>query len=127
MTMICRVSGLVDERVSGLVDERVSGLAVYIGDELVGVAEPIIVDDQPLYFLTIQSDAVGTLRFETENGTPLMAEQPITYVADSHHGTLRAPVMLKPDDDRPYKVIENDHVVIIRNHSKYDVTGKKLQ
>lgn len=35
--------------------------------------------------------------------------------------------ILKPGDNRPYKIIENDHVVIIRNNEKYDVTGKKLQ
>ena len=51
----------------------------------------------------------------------------ISNVPDSHHGSLKAPVLLKPaDDNRPYKIIENDHVVIIRNSEKYDVTGKKL-
>ena len=48
------------------------------------------------------------------------------YIADSHHGTLRAPIILKPGDNRPCKIIENDHVVIIRNNEKYDITGKKL-
>ena len=135
MTMICKIN---DE--NG--DASLNGeLMVYIGDELVGVASPTTIDpygasrseESPmtdgaaLYFLTISSDATGTLRFETEDGTPLTAEQPITYVADSHHGTLRAPIILKPgDDNRPYKIIEHDHVVIIRNNEKYDVTGKKL-
>ena len=124
MTMICRVSGLVDE--------RVSGLAVYIGDELVGVAEPIIVDDQPLYFLTIQSDLPGELRFETADGQRLTATvncqlSIVNYQPDAHHGTLKAPVRLRPaDDNRPYKIIENDHVIIIRNNEKYDITGQKL-
>ena len=27
----------------------------------------------------------------------------------------------------PYKLLEDDHVVIIRNGEKYDVTGKKLR
>ena len=31
------------------------------------------------------------------------------------------------DATRVYKIIENDHVVIIRNKEKYDVTGTKLQ
>ena len=79
-----------------------------------------------LYFLTISSEATGTLRFETEDGMPLTAEQPISYIADAHHGTLKTPIILKPDDNRPYKIIENDHVVIIRNNERYDVTGKKL-
>ena len=95
----------------------------YIGDELVGVATKI----DSLYFLTIQSDYAGELRFETEDGTPLMSEMPISYVADAHHGSLKVPVILKPGDNCPYKIIENDHVVIIRNNEKYDVTGKKLK
>ena len=109
MTMICKVEG--------------EGLRAYIGNELVGVATKI----DSLYFLTIQSDAVGTLRFETEDGTPLTAEQPISYIADAHHGTLKTPIILKPDDNRPYKIIENDHVVIIKNGEKYDIVGKKLK
>jgi len=51
---------------------------------------------------------------------------PIGYVADAHHGSLKAPVILRPGDNRPYKIIEDNHVVIIRNNEKYDVTGKKL-
>jgi hypothetical protein len=47
-------------------------------------------------------------------------------VIDSHHGTLKAPIILRPGDDRPYKIIENQHVIIIRNNEKYDITGKKL-
>ena len=108
---------------------------VYIGEELVGVAEPIMVDDEPLYFLTIQSDATGTLRFETADGTSLTAvddatsrDLDISYSADTHHGTMKAPVLLRPaEESRPYKIIENDHVVIIRNNEKYDVTGKKIR
>ena len=102
-------------------------LKVYVGDELAAVAEPI----DSLYFLTIQSDRIGELRFEM-NGqslTPMTYDQsPITigYSADSHHGSLLAPIVLKKDDNRPYKIIENQHVIIIRNNEKYDVTGKKL-
>ena len=45
----------------------------------------------------------------------------------SDHGSLDVPVVLmKTDDNRPYKRIENDHVVIIRNNEKYSITGKKL-
>ena len=115
MTMICRIENGEWKMENG-------GLMAYIGDELVGVATKI----DSLYFLTISSDAAGTLRFETEDGTPLTAEQPISYVTDAHHGTLKAPIILQPTDDRPYKIIENQHVVIIRNNEKYDITGKKL-
>ena len=108
MTMICQVEG--------------DGLRAYIGEELVGVATQI----DSLYFLTISHDGVGELRFETEDGTVLMSEMPISYVADSHHGSLKAPIILRQDDNRPYKIIENQHVIIIRNNEKYDITGKKL-
>ena len=118
MTMICRIN---DEMSASLNDAN-GALRAYIGSELVGVATPI----DSLYFLTIQSDMVGELRFETEDGTVLTAEQPITYQADAHHGTLKAPIVLRPGDNHPYKIIENNHVIIIRNNEKYDVTGKKL-
>ena len=123
MTMICRI----DESQ----ESRVESIRAYIGDELVGVATKI----DSLYFITIQSDAVGELRFETEDGTPLTIvnnsqldnqSSIVNYVPDAHHGSLKAPIILKPGDDRPYKIIENNHVIIIRNNEKYDVTGKKL-
>ena len=130
MTMIATIGGLVDE--------RISGLEVYIDDQLVGKAKPI----DSMYFLTIQSDAIGgTLRFVTEDGQELtiVNRQIVNYVPDSHLGSLKAPVILVPVTDNPspvtgnpspvtapYKLLEDDHVVIIRNGEKYDVTGKKL-
>ncbi len=118
MTMICRI----DESQ----ESRVESIRAYIGEELVGVATKI----DSLHFLTISSDMEGAeLRFEAEDGTPLTANSqwPIAYIPDSHHGTLKAPIILKPGDDRPYKIIENEQVVIIRNNEKYDVTGKKIK
>ena len=112
-------------------------LKVYVGDELAAVAMPIEVDGEMLYFLTIQSDQVGDLRFEmngqeltplsTEGASPL-SNSPLNYIPDTHSGSLKAPVVLTTNDKLPttYKFIENDHVVIIRNNEKYDVTGKKL-
>ena len=51
----------------------------------------------------------------------------LLYEPDAHFGSLESPIMLMPtDDNRPYKIIENNHVIIIRNNEKYDVTGKKL-
>ena len=146
-----RVSGLVDERISGFtnpnaatnmtmiakvdngqwtMDNRPNGaIQVFVGDELAGVATPI----DSLYFLTIQSDRVGELTFEldgeqlgqTRNGQKLM------YQANAHHGSLNAPVILVPVTGNPspvtQKLIINDHVIIIRNGVRYDVTGKKLE
>ena len=80
-----------------------------------------------LYFLTIQSDKVGELRFEM-NGESYMPESgSVNYSADAHHGSLKAPIVLrKADEAGVYKILENNHVVIIRNNEKYDITGKKL-
>ena len=86
MTMICQVEGLNE-----LTNE---GVKAFVGDELVGVATKI----DSLYFLTVSSDFVGELRFETEDGTPLRAEQPIRYTSDAHHGSLKAPIILKPGE-----------------------------
>ena len=104
-------------------------------DELAAVAEPItitdhqspITNDDVFYFLTIQSDKVGELRFEM-NGESYMPESgSMNYSADAHHGSLKAPIVLrKADEAGVYKILENNHVVIIRNNEKYDVTGKKL-
>ena len=121
MTMIAKI----DESQ----ESRVESIHAFIGDDLVGVATKI----DSLYFLTISAEANGAeLRFETEDGavlTPLTDNRSpltVTYVPDAHHGSLKAPIILRPTDNRPYKIIENDHVVIIRNNEKYDVTGKKL-
>jgi hypothetical protein len=103
-------------------------LKVFVGDELVAVAEPIEVEGEMLYFLTIQSDQVGNLRFEM-NGQELMVKgESVRYSADSHHGSLKAPVVLTTQDSllTTFKILEDNHVVVIRNNEKYDVTGKKL-
>ena len=116
MTMIAKVEGL---------DISTSRhLEVFVGGEKAAIAEPI----ESLYFLTIQSDKVGELRFEMD-GQELTAnsQEPIAYQANAHHGSLEDPIILKPvDDSAVYKILENDHVVIIRNGERYDVTGKKL-
>jgi hypothetical protein len=142
MTMIARVVGLAGERVSGLAGERVSGLAVYVGDELAAVAEPLMIDDESYYFLTIQSDKIGELRFMTDDGQELVPTlnyqlstinsqlSTVNYQPDSHHGTLKKPVLLTPSEQgaaKVYKIIEDDRVVIIRNNEKYDIIGNKLQ
>ena len=51
----------------------------------------------------------------------------MVYAPDAHSGSLKVPVILKQGEpDRVRKVIENDHVVIIRGGERYDVTGKRL-
>ena len=135
--------------VKELKNEGVKELKVYVGNELAAVASPIInhpylqivpqgkessiINDEVLYFLTIQSDKVGELRFEL-NGEIVepvdistSRHLDISYSPNAHHGSLADPIILKPvDDSAVYKILENDHVVIIRNGERYDVTGKKL-
>ena len=98
-------------------------LKVYVGGELSAIASPI----DSLYFITIQSDQIGELRFEIAGERLMVDGESIRYTADSHYGTLKAPIVLrKADETGVYKILENNHVVIIRNNEKYDVTGKKL-
>ena len=134
MTMICTLSG---EAGRSSVSPK-DGLYAYIGDDLVGVAEPLSLhgeSEEALYFLTICSDIVGApIEFRTEDGQLLhvtingqIVNGQIVNTPDAHHGSLKAPIILRPGDDRPYKILENNHVVIIRNNEKYDITGKKLQ
>ena len=114
MTMISRIEGLDAS--------TPKSLEVYVDNELAAVATPL----DSLYFITIQSDQIGDLRFEIDGQTFVPVNGTIHYAADSHYGNLTEPVVLKIDDNRPYKIIEDNHVIIIRNYEKYDVTGKKL-
>lgn len=131
MTMIAKLS-----------NDQMVNVLVYLEDELVGVAEPLqmsndksqISNGEALYFLTIQSDAVGApIAFRTENGEGLSPIDPstsrpldINYTPDCHHGSVQSPIVLTPGDNRVFKIIENDHVIIIRNNEKYSITGSKL-
>jgi len=97
---------------------------------------PIYVDDEPLYFITVQSDQEGALRFEM-NGEELMVKgeglmvngESVRYQPDSHHGSLKAPVVLSTLNSQlsTFKILEDNHVVIIRGGEKYSLTGTKLQ
>ena len=126
MTMIATVQG---RELQG------AKVRVYVGAELAAEVMPI----DSLYFITIQSDAEGTaLHFQTEDGIALQpvypskddAAQGNIFRINAHQGAMNAPVRLIPapaqEEIGAYKIIENDHVVIIRNNEKYDVTGKKL-
>ena len=91
------------------------------------MATPLTIDEDTYYFITIQCDKVGELRFEMDGQTLQPENGAINYSTDSHAGSLKAPIMLRPADETGvYKIIENQHVVIIRNNERYDVTGKKL-
>jgi hypothetical protein len=57
----------------------------------------------------------------------------VPYQPDTHHGSLKAPVRLVPVTGNqspvtaPYKLLEDNHVVIIRGGERYDLTGKKVE
>jgi hypothetical protein len=130
MTMIAQMENGKWEMATALPIDRNGKLEVYVGDELAAVAEPVqITNHQTLYFLTIQSDKKGQLRFEIagQSLTPL-SNTPLTYISDAHYGSVEAPIILRPaEDSRPYKILEDNHVIIIRNGERYDVTGKKME
>jgi hypothetical protein len=148
MTMIAKV---VEKQ-----ESKVEMLRVFVGDELAGVAAPISLKpsnpqtlkpsnaqrstlnaQQVLYFITIQSDRTGApLTFRTADGLLLRSVDistsrylDISYSADTHYGTLKSPILLSPTENGAgdvYKIIENDHIVIIRDGERYDITGVKL-
>ncbi len=125
MTMIAIINAEGNKRF----EEALNGeaLHVYVADELAAVAMPLTIGEETYYFLTIQSDQVGELRFELDGQSLTPEDGTMRYNSNAHAGSLKAPVMLRPTDGTGvYKLIENDHVVIIRNNEKYDVTGKKL-
>ena len=126
MTMIARIMAN-GEWTNGV-------LKVFVGDELAAIAEPItITNDEVYYFLTIQSDQIGELRFECDGErlepVDILTSRSleISNVADTHHGSLKAPIVLRKDENAVYKILENDHVFILRNGERYDVTGKRVQ
>jgi hypothetical protein len=135
MTMICSLALSPEDGLSTLSASGLSTINVFIGNELVGIATPI----DSLYFITIQSDVTGgEVRFETEDGQELstLSESGLStfyYQANAHLGSLSAPILLAPVTRNPFpitdvfKVVEDDHVIIIRNGERYDVTGKKLE
>lgn len=111
-------------------------LYAYIGSDLVGYAEPIVVDGHTLYFFTISSDQEGAeLRFTTEDGqlispiSPMGHMSPIRYKANAHHGTVEQPVVLMPlDDQHPQKVLEDGKLFILMpDGTKYSATGKRAE
>jgi cyclophilin family peptidyl-prolyl cis-trans isomerase len=102
-------------------------LNVMVDNELAGVAAPVKVDGEAYYFITVQSSKLGALQFEMDGEALVPAGGSINYSADSHHGSLTSPVVLKAVDDMsPYKIIEDNQVIIIRGDERYDITGRKL-
>lgn len=72
-------------------------LSTYIGGSLVSKTEPIEVDGDKLFFLTIGTDKLGQLNFfieEEGEKTELFANIPLKAAANRHFGSLDNPVLL---------------------------------
>ena len=85
--------------------EEAQPLCAYIGDELVGMAQPQVVDGDTLLFISIQSDAAGELQ---------------------HLGTLTAPVLLTVDEgqsEKTEKRLINNHIYIFHDGKVYNTQG----
>jgi hypothetical protein len=128
MTVIAGITGLPENRMNaGKIYVK-----VFVDDELAAVAAPQDVDGEVLYFLTIQSDRYGMLRFETGDGDRLcvmtddrIADSSISNVPDSHLGSLRAPVLLTTGDadTRPVKRVINGILYIFNAGRVYNASG----
>ena len=111
--------------------EGAEQIKVYVNHELAGLAVPQVVSGDTLLFITISSDQIGELHFELERNGRVSALSPVRplgqYKAHVHYGSTHEPILLQPmEDDCPYKIIEDNHVFIIRNGERYDLTGKKV-
>ncbi len=146
MTMIARLSTL---------DARPLTIQAYQADELVGRAEPMIVDGDTLFFLTISAEQPEEIRFMTSDGQelaivnaaqsstrsdrpqrsagknnrPIVNRQIVNYIPDSHYGTLDEPVILVPmDEQQPQKILEDGNLFILMpDGTRYSATGKKIE
>ena len=114
-------------------------IAAFVSDECRGA---IRADAEGLYYLVIAGEGAGqAMEIKTMlNGEIVTIDNTLTFVSDDHIGTpwepyvinLQTPQGIAPVTDNSsavtatYKIIENNHVYIIRNGEKYDMTGKKL-
>ena len=106
--------------------EEAQPLCAYIGDELVGMAQPQVVDGDTLLFISIQSDAAGELRFERAGLKLKAGGQRVTYSGDKHLGTLTAPVLLTVDEaqsEKTEKRLINNHIYIFHDGKVYNTQG----
>ena len=123
-------------------------LAAYIGNRLVGVGYPQQVGtttEDAIFFLSIADGAEvasgqwavaggqevsGQIRFVLLcNGEPVAhGTRTLPYEQDTVVGTLRKPYRItfhtiEDMQDKPYKILENQQIYIIRNENKYNILG----
>ncbi|MGN0235470.1 MAG: LamG-like jellyroll fold domain-containing protein [Paludibacteraceae bacterium] len=115
-------------------------LAAYIGNTLVGICYPQQAGtnaQDSLCFLSIADGAEGSgqaasgrIRFVLlRDGEPVACgTQTLPYEQDAVVGTLRKPYRItlqscEDGQDKPYKILENQQIYIIRNENKYNILG----
>ena len=146
MSLIATIE--VDERLDLHPLSSTYTLAAYIGNRLVGVGYPQQVGtttEDAIFFLSIADGAEvasgqwsvaggqevsGQIRFVLLcNGEPVAhGTRTLPYQQDTVVGTLRKPYRITfhtIDDmqDKPYKILENQQIYIIRNENKYNILG----
>jgi hypothetical protein len=122
MTLIAKV--LLSPDAEG--SEEAQTLYAYIGDELVGMAQPQVVDGDTLMFINIQSDCVGEIHFEYAGLNLKAGGQRVTYSNDKHLGTLTSPVLLMVDEvqsNKTEKRLINNHIYIFHGGKVYNTQG----
>ena len=113
-------------------------IAAFINNECRGA---IRADEEGLYYLVISGESAGqTMSIHTVlNGEEVTIDRGLTYVSDDHVGTPWEPYIIQLNSTvgietvdaegtgatGVYKVIEDDHIIIIRNGERYDITGNK--
>jgi hypothetical protein len=129
MTMVAKV----DKSIYKFTNLQIYKLKAYVDDVLAAEALPQVVDGDTLYFVTIQSDGSGTLRFEL-NGEPLApiirdsVVPSFRYSENDHHGTIEEPVLLVPAAElKPQKIVDKGTLYILMpDGTRYDATGKRV-
>ena len=113
-------------------------IAAFVEDECRGAVQALREDG--LYYLVIAGEGAGQpMEIKTYiDGGIVTIDSSLTFISDDHIGTPWEPYIIqlrrtegiesvseKTSSGAVYKILEDDHVVIIRNGERYDVTGKK--
>ncbi|MCQ2324130.1 MAG: laminin G domain-containing protein [Paludibacteraceae bacterium] len=112
-------------------------VAVFVNDECRAAALPI--GDR--WFITVPGDEQVTMQFRVwYNEQEYIVERTATFVEDSALGNYNNPYIIQigeetdihhvdaeSEDNSVIKVIENDHVYIIKNGVRYDILGTAVE
>jgi hypothetical protein len=115
-------------------------IAAFVEDECRGA---IRADDEGLYYLVIAGEGAGqAMEIKAYiNGEIVTIDATQIFVSDDHIGTPWEPYIINlqqaegidligTDDvnaNRPYKVIEDNHLFIILGNDRYDATGQRVK